>query len=251
MIRITGVRKSFGGKPVLRGVDLEIRDGETLTIIGGSGQGKSVLLKSMIGLIRPDGGTILVDGADILHLPRRELHRIQRQFGYLFQGGALFDSMNVAENVAFGLRHSGLSRDEIQARVRTYLEYVGLSGVEHLMPDELSGGMRKRVALARTIAYSPRYILYDEPTTGLDPQTSDVIAELIVSLQKRLGVTSVVVTHDIKAAVTVSQRVAMLHNGVIAAVEPAEALIQSRNPVVRQFIDSSEFCWRMNGAVRT
>lgn len=236
MIKIVNLHKSFG-KPVLKGVNLDIYDGETITIIGGSGQGKSVLLKNIIGLLKPDSGRVIVDNVDITTADKKKLSEIQKKFGYLFQGSALFDSMTVFENVTFGLRYTKLSYDELRARAKLYLSYVGLDGVEDMLPAELSGGMKKRVALARTIAYEPQYILYDEPTTGLDPQMSEVITDLILSLQKKLSVTSIVVTHDIKAATKVSQRVAMLYKGKIIEVVEAGKLLNSSNPIIKNFIE--------------
>lgn len=237
MIRIVNLYKSFNNKPVLRGVNLEIYDRETITIIGGSGQGKTVLIKNIIGLLTPDSGKIIVDNVDITKLDKKNLHNIQKKFGYLFQSSALFDSLTVFENVTFGLRHSKLSYYELKEKVKLYLSYVGLEGIEDMYPAELSGGMKKRVALARTIAYNPQYILYDEPTTGLDPQMAEVITDLIISLQKRLNVTSVVVTHDIKAAVKVSQRIAMLYNGQIVVVDTPDKILSSDNPIVKNFIE--------------
>lgn len=236
MIKIINLYKSFH-KPVLAGVNLEVYDGETITIIGGSGQGKSVLLKNIIGLIKPDSGKILVDGEDITSVDEKKLSQLQKKFGYLFQSSALFDSLTVFENVVFGLRHSGLSEKELREQAKLYLSYVGLKDVENMMPSELSGGMKKRVALARTIAYNPQYILYDEPTTGLDPQMSEVITDLIISMQKRLKVTSIVVTHDIKYAMKVSQRIAMLYHGKIVDVVEASKLLSSTNPIIKNFVE--------------
>lgn len=239
MIQIINLHKSFNNKPVLRGVNLEIYDGETITIMGGSGQGKTVLLKNIIGLMKPDRGKIIIDGIDITVADKETLHNVQKKFGYLFQGSALFDSMTVFENIAFGLRHLKLSPEEVRRRVKLYLSYVGLEGIEDMKPSELSGGMKKRVALARAVAYNPQYILYDEPTTGLDPQTAETITDLIVSLQKKLNVTSIVVTHDLKAALKVSQRIAFLHNGEIICVEQADRLFATNNPILREFVSSA------------
>lgn len=239
MIKIINLYKSFNNKPVLQGIDLEIYDGETITIMGGSGQGKTVLLKTIVGLIKPDKGQILIDGIDITRSDKKTLYMLQKKFGYLFQNSSLFDSMNVFENVAFGLRYLNLSKEELERRVKMYLSYVNLYNVENLYPSELSGGMKKRVALARAIAYNPTYILYDEPTTGLDPQTAETVTDLIISLQQKLKVTSIIVTHDIKAAIKVSQRIALLHNGKIVAIEEGKNLLFSSNPFVREFISAA------------
>lgn len=239
MIKIIDLYKSFNEKPVLKGINLDIYEGETITIIGGSGQGKTVLLKTIVGLLKPDKGHIIIDGIDIASADKTTLHNIQKKFGYLFQNSALFDSMTVLENVSFGLRYLNLSKEEIEKRVKLYLSYVNLYDVEKLYPAELSGGMRKRVALARAIAYNPQYILYDEPTTGLDPQTADTVTDLIISLQKKLKVTSIVVTHDIKAAIKVSQRVALLKDGKIVAIEDAKNLLISSNPLVKEFVSAA------------
>ncbi len=242
MIKIVNLHKSFNEKLVLKGIDLDIYDGETITIIGGSGQGKTVLLKCIAGLLKPDGGKIVIDGVDITTVDKKTLQSVQKKIGYLFQSAALFDSMNVFENVAFGLRHANISKEEINKIVKLYLSYVGLEGIENLYPAELSGGMKKRVALARAIAYEPQYILYDEPTTGLDPQTSETVTDLIISLQQKLKVTSIVVTHDIKAASKVSQRVALLYDGKIVAIEEGKNLLKSNNSLVQEFVSSAVFC---------
>jgi len=208
MIKVVDLYKSFNGKQVLRGVRLEIVDGETLTIIGGSGCGKSVLLKNILGLLKPEKGEVYIDGQEITRLENAQLLEVQKNFGYLFQGAALFDSLTVGENVAFGVRNmSNLSESGIRRRVDECLAMVGLRGIEKLKPAELSGGMKKRVGLARAIAYSPKYIMYDEPTTGLDPIMADVINDLILNLQKTLKVTSIVVTHDMKSAYKISNRI--------------------------------------------
>src|SRR5262249_54825597 len=214
------LHKSFGEKKVLRGVDLQVRRGETLVILGGSGSGKSVLLRHTIGLMRPDRGRVEVDGADLTRLSEAELVEVRKKVGMLFQGGALFDSMDVFENVAYPLReHTELTESEIAARVREKLSLVELDeSVEPQMPSDLSGGMRKRVALARSIALEPRGILYDEPTTGLDPITARAINEMIRSLQRTLQVTSIVVTHDIASAFMVGDRVAFLYEGEMVFV---------------------------------
>ncbi len=239
MIKIVNLYKSFDNKPVLQGVNLEIYDGEIITIIGGSGQGKTVLLKNIVGLLKPDSGDIFVDGINIVTAEKKVLHEVQKKFGYVFQGSALFDSMTVFENVAFGLRYSNLTKKEVEHRVKLYLSYVGLKNVEHLYPAELSGGMKKRVALARALVYNPQYILYDEPTTGLDPQIAETVTDLIISLQQKLNVTSIVVTHDIKAAIKVSQRIALLSEGKIVAIENAKDLLSSKNEIIQKFVSAA------------
>lgn len=245
MIKIINLHKSFSQKAVLQGVNLEIYDGETITIIGGSGCGKTVLLKHLVGLLKPDAGEIYVDELEITHIPEEKLHEIQKKFGYLFQSGALFDSLNVGRNVAFGLRNFNFSEEEIKKRVNFYLSHVGLPGIENLSPSELSGGMRKRVALARAIAYDPKYILYDEPTTGLDPITVETISDLIIHLQKTLKITSIIVTHDIKTASKVSNRIAMLYQGKIVETATPEEIKNTKNPIVQQFITgrAEEIIW--------
>ena len=240
MIEIRGLAKQLGARQVLAGVDLDIRQGETVVVMGRSGTGKSVLLKHIIGLMHPDAGSITVDGTDIVGLQGRALNAMRIRFGMLFQGAALFDSMTVGENIALPLReHTDMTEDDIRARVAERLEWVGLKGVEEMKPASLSGGMRKRVGLARAIAMDPQYILYDEPTTGLDPIMSDVINRLIRSLQQRIGVTSIVVTHDMNSAYHVADRLAMLHEGrVVFTGTPDEARTTS-DPMVRQFIQGS------------
>jgi phospholipid/cholesterol/gamma-HCH transport system ATP-binding protein len=240
MIRLVNVHRSFGSNHVLRGCSLEVRDGETLTIMGGSGTGKSVTLKLMVGLLKPDRGEIYVDDQEISHLNEDELSEVQKKFAYVFQGGALFDSLTVGQNVAFGLHNlNQVPPEKINDIVRERLSMVGLSGIEHLKPAELSGGMRKRVAIARAIAIAPKYLLYDEPTTGLDPIMSDVINELILSLQKKLGNTAIVVTHDMKSAFKVSSRIAMLYEGKIVGIDTPEGIRNSDNPLIHQFITGS------------
>jgi phospholipid/cholesterol/gamma-HCH transport system ATP-binding protein len=232
------LHKSFGGKQVLRGVNLEVREGETLVILGGSGSGKSVLIRHAIGLLTPDRGRVIVDGTDLTGLSEDDLVPVRKKVGMLFQGGALFDSMDVFENVAYALReHTDLSEEEITSRVREKLERVELeAGVEDLMPSDLSGGMRKRVALARSIALEPRAILYDEPTTGLDPITAHRINLLIRNLQRTLNVTSVVVTHDIQSAYAVGDRIAFLYEGEMVFVGSVEEARNSRDPRLRLFL---------------
>ena len=240
MIQFENVYKAFGSNRVLRGCTLDVRDGETLTIIGGSGTGKSVTLKLMLGLLKADGGQIVVDGQDITALSEGELAEVQKKFSYVFQGGALFDSLTVGENVAFGLEQMGQrTREEIRAAVKENLALVGLQGIESLKPSELSGGMRKRVSIARSIAMGPKYLFYDEPTTGLDPIMSDVINNLIVDLHQKLGQTGVVITHDMRSAYKISSRIAMLYQGQIVQMDTPEAIRDSQDPVVRQFVTGS------------
>jgi phospholipid/cholesterol/gamma-HCH transport system ATP-binding protein len=237
VIRVSKLAKSLGGQPVLRSVDLEMRRGETIVIMGRSGCGKSVLLKHLIGLLAPDRGTIEIDGADVTS-DRRLARTVHSQFGMLFQSGALFDSLTVGENVALPyLENSDHTEEEITALVAEKLAMVGLPDVNESMPAELSGGMRKRVALARALAQEPEFVLYDEPTTGLDPIMADTINDLIIRLQKELGVTSIVVTHDLASARKVANRVAMLHGGMIIFEGPVSELNSSVDPRVRQFVE--------------
>jgi len=240
VIRIRGLAKRLGRKQVLLDLDLDIPTGVTMVIMGRSGSGKSVLLKHIIGLMRPDAGSIEVDGRPTTGLAERELNEVRKRFGMLFQSAALFDSLTVGENVALPLReHTTLSRDEIRQRVAERLEWVGLQGVEEMKPASLSGGMRKRVGLARAIAMDPAYILYDEPTTGLDPIMSDVINRLIRSLQQRIGVTSVVVTHDLHSAWHVGDQLALLHDGKVVFTGTPDEARDTTDPLVRQFIEGS------------
>lgn len=239
MIDIQGVHKSFEDNHVLRGVDLQVPEGRTTVIIGGSGSGKSVLMKHMLGLLQPDRGRVIVDGQDISELGERELVAVRAKFGMVFQQAALFDSMTVGENVAFPLReHSKFKEREIQARVAEKLALVSLEGVERRFPAELSGGMRKRVGLARAIVLDPRILLYDEPTTGLDPITANNVDEMIMEAQEKLGVTSVVISHDIASSFRVGDQVAMLYRGIIVAKGPPETLRQSEHPHVREFLST-------------
>ncbi len=238
MIEVRNLYKSFGDLPVLDDMSFRIENGESVVIIGRSGGGKSVLLKHLIGLLQPDSGAVLIDGEDIGPMNERQLLRVRRKFGMVFQGAALFDSMTVAENVAFGLRrHEHLTEREIADRVAGILEMVDLPGTENKKPAELSGGMRKRAGLARAVIYEPQIVLYDEPTTGLDPIVSDSIDRLIVRVRDRLKVTTVVVTHDMRTARRVGQRVLMLHDKKIYASGTADEIFASRDAVVRQFID--------------
>jgi phospholipid/cholesterol/gamma-HCH transport system ATP-binding protein len=238
MIEVRQLKKSFGSQLILAGVDLRIESGESAVIIGRSGGGKSVLLKHLIGLLQPDAGDVFVDGDRITRMNERQLLRVRRKFGMVFQGSALFDSMTVAGNVAFGLRrHEHFTEAEIDRRVAATLDLVDLPGIERKKPAELSGGMRKRVGLARAIIYEPQIVLYDEPTTGLDPIASDSIDQLIIRVRDQLKVTSVVVTHDMRSARRVGNHVFMLHDKKIYAHGPPEELFASQNPIVRQFID--------------
>jgi phospholipid/cholesterol/gamma-HCH transport system ATP-binding protein len=238
MIEVRDLHKSFGSHAVLSGVDFRIEDGESVVIIGRSGGGKSILLKHLIGLIRPDRGSVLVDGADLGQMNERQLIQVRGKFGMLFQGAALFDSLTVAENVGFVLHRSGkLSGPEIARKVAEALEMVDLGGTQEKKPAELSGGMRKRVGLARAIVYQPQIILYDEPTTGLDPIVSDSIDQLILRVCERLKVTTIAVTHDMRSARRIARRILMLHAGRIRASDTPEAIFQSADPVVHQFVN--------------
>lgn len=237
MIEVRQLHRSFSGKPILDGVSFRIEKGESVVIIGRSGGGKSVLLKHLIGLLNPDQGDVLIDGHNIVGVNERQLLDIRRRFGMLFQSAALFDSMTVAENVAFPLHQNRtLTPKQIATRVNEALEMVDLAGTEAKKPAELSGGMRKRVGLARAIVYRPEIVLYDEPTTGLDPIVSDSIDKLIIRVRDRLNVTTVVVTHDMRSARRVANRILFLHERRIYASAEPEALFQSRDPVVQQFI---------------
>lgn len=240
VVELRKVCKAFRGARVLTGVDLAIRSGETFTILGGSGSGKSVCLKHMIGLLRADSGQILVAGRDVTRLSEEGWVPVRRDFGMVFQGAALFDSLTVYENVAYPLReHRDWKEEQVRGRVRSCVDAVGLAGVEGMLPSDLSGGMRKRVGIARAIALEPRILLYDEPTTGLDPANARRIAELIHRLQERLEVTSVVVTHDLELCFGVSDRVGLLQRGVIAVEGTAEEMRGSRHPQMRAFIEGS------------
>jgi len=240
MIQLINVYKSFRNKDVLRGASLHIERGESMVVIGGSGCGKSVLMKHVIGLIWPDQGQVMIDGKDLSSCSRGELREIRKKFGMLFQGSALFDSMTVGQNVGFGLKeHTSLSKEEIREKVREKLQMVGLPGIDALRPDELSGGMKKRVGLARAIAMEPEILLYDEPTTGLDPIMADVINDLIVRLKETYQVTSLAITHDMTSAYKIADRIGMLYEGRIIEVGTPEEIQNTKNPVVRQFITGS------------
>ncbi len=237
-IEAVGIEKSFGRHRVLGGVSFRIGAGETVGIVGRSGCGKSVLLKILIGLLKPEAGKVLIDGEDITRMSERELLKVRRKFGMLFQGAALFDSMTVAENVAFALRRDGkLGEAEITRRVAEVLDLVDLPGIQDKKPAELSGGMKKRVGLARAIVYRPQIVLYDEPTTGLDPIVADSIDKLIVRVCDQLKVTSIVVTHDMRSVRHVCKRVLMLHGGRVHFSAEADEFFGSIDPVVRQFVE--------------
>jgi len=237
-IRVVSLYKSFGEKDVLHGINIAVRQGESMVVIGGSGSGKTVLIKCIIGLMRPDQGEIHVDGLEITSLDEKRMNEVRKKFGMLFQGGALFDSMTVWENVGFGLRQqTRLGEEEIRRVASEKLVLVGLKNVEDLMPAELSGGMRKRVSLARAIAVEPEILLYDEPTTGIDPIMADAINDLIVQMKEKLNVTSIAITHDMKSAYKIADRIAMLYQGKIIEVGTPGEIRNSSNPMVQQFIE--------------
>jgi len=237
MIRVVDLHISFGNNKVLSGVNLTVKKGEIVVVIGQSGSGKSVLIKHIIGLLRPDKGEIYVDGVEICCLSEDDFFRLRRRFGMLFQGAALFDSLTVGQNVAFGLeRYTDLSPEEVHKRVEESLDKVGLRGIEHLMPHELSGGMKKRVGLARVISYGPEIILYDEPSTGIDPIRADAINDLIIRMKEDLGVTSVVITHDMVSAYKIADKIAMIYEGKIIEEGTPEEIRNSKNEIVQQFI---------------
>ena len=238
MISLQSLYKSFDGKQVLKDMSIDVERGETVVIVGGSGTGKSVTLKHIIGLLKPDRGKVIVDGHDVTAMGSRELNEFRRLFGMSFQEGALFDSMSVYENIAFPLRrHTKMKEPEIRARVEECLEDVHLHGVEKKRHSELSGGMLRRVGFARAISLKPEILLFDEPTTGLDPVISDVIAELICEMDLKLGTTTVTITHDMKVAFKIADRVAMLHKGTIIESGTPEDFQRSTNPIVQQFIE--------------
>lgn len=237
-IELLEVRKAFGDKEILKGFSLTIEDGETLSIIGYSGAGKSVTLKHIIGLVQADSGSVHVDGMDVAALSRTELTDLRRNIGYVFQFAALFDSMTIGENVAMGLyRIPDMDEEEIRARVRECLSLVDLHDVHDRYPSEMSGGMKKRAGLARAIATGPKYLLYDEPTTGLDPVTVKVIDRLNIRMKEELGVTGIVITHDMDSAYRISDRIAMLYEGKMRAVGTVEEIRNSEDPVVRAFVE--------------
>ena len=241
VVVLKGVKKAFGNKRIYDALDLEVRKGETLTVLGPSGVGKSVLLKLIIGLLRPDAGSVLVGGVDVAPMEEAELREVRRKVAMLFQGAALFDSMSVGENVAYGLHeHFRWPDEKVKARVAECLEQVGMPGIESMRPADLSGGMKKRVGLARALASGPEIILYDEPTTGLDPTNTRRINELIQSLQERLGVTSIVITHDMESALAVSDRIALLSGGKIALTIDGNAAKSSPPPELERFMNGEE-----------
>ncbi len=237
MISFADVKKSFGKNLVLNGFSLDVLDGETMIILGYSGTGKSVALKHIVGLLEPDKGHVEVDGQIVHNLDRDGLLHLRSTIGYVFQFAALFDSMTVEENLTLGLKRQQVPEAEMRDRVRESLSLVDLEGSEALYPAELSGGMRKRVGIARAIALRPRYILYDEPTTGLDPVTSAVINQLMVRTREKLGVTGIVVTHDLESAYMVGDRIAMLYQGCIRQVGPVDQIRRTHDPILRQFLD--------------
>lgn len=238
MIKIRNLKKYFNDKKVLDGVNLEIEKGKITVIIGRSGEGKSVLIKHVIGLLKPDSGQILLDDQDISAMTERELNEVRRRFGMLFQGAALFDSMTVGENVAFPLReHTEMPEEDLQKVIREKLRKVGLKDIENMMPADLSGGMKKRVGLARAIAMDPEIVLFDEPTTGLDPIMADNIATLILDTQRDLKTTYIVITHDISMTYKVADKVAMLHEGRIIEQGDVDYMKTSQNPILRQFLE--------------
>ncbi len=240
MIQLRDVWKRLGARDVLRGVDLDVTRGESVVIIGRSGTGKSVILKHVVGLLRPDRGQVTVLGQEVPSLAERELLSLRETMGMLFQGGALFDSMTIGENVGLALReHTPLPDAQIEMVVKEKLSLVGLDGVQEMRPASLSGGMKKRAALARALALNPKIMLYDEPTTGLDPITADLINQLIRRLQQRLTISSITVTHDMRSAYHIADRIAMLHEGRIHAVGTPAEVQGSKDPILRQFIEGS------------
>lgn len=237
VIDIVNLSKAFGPKVVLSNVNLQVQAGESLVVMGGSGTGKTVLLRNIMGLLQPDSGHVAVEGKIVQQLKRDELFEVRRKIGMCFQMAALFDSMTVEENIAFALRrHTRQSNDQIQKRVETCLEMVGLKGCQKLKPSELSGGMKRRVGFARAIALEPKILLFDEPTTGLDPVMTDVIGNVILDLKKELGVTTITITHDIKSAFEIADRIALIFRGEVLACEGVEAFRNNPHPVIQQFL---------------
>jgi phospholipid/cholesterol/gamma-HCH transport system ATP-binding protein len=237
-IVLRDVHKSFGPKHILRGLSLDVDEGETVSLVGFSGAGKSVTLKHIAGLIHPDSGSVTVDGLEVPKLNRKDLYELRLQMGYVFQFAALFDSMTVGENIAMGLhKKGGMNPSQIRERVRDSLKLVDLDGFEKRLPSEMSGGQQKRAGLARAIAYRPKYLLYDEPTSGLDPVTTTVIDRLILRMSTELGVTSLVITHDMKSAFAISDRIAMLYQGEVIEVGTPDEIRTTENPTVRAFVE--------------
>jgi phospholipid/cholesterol/gamma-HCH transport system ATP-binding protein len=237
-IELRDVHKAFGPKKILRGLSLTVEEGETVSLVGFSGAGKSVTLKHINGLLKPDQGTVFVDGLEVPRIGRDQLYKLRLDIGYVFQFAALFDSMTVAENIRMGLvKKGGLGEKEMQERTAESLKLVDLNGFENRFPAELSGGQRKRAGLARAVAYRPKYLLYDEPTSGLDPVTTTVIDRLIMRMKEELGVTSLVITHDMKSAYTVSDRIAMLYEGRVVQVGTPDEIRNSENDIVRSFVE--------------
>lgn len=237
-IELKGVHKGFGARQILRGLDLEVKEGETVSLVGFSGAGKSLTLKHIVGLMQPDRGSVHVDGLEIAKLSRDKLFKLRLDMGYVFQFAALFDSMTIGDNVAMGLRKKGgMTEAQIRARVDESLALVDLEGLAHRLPSQLSGGQQKRAGLARAIAYRPKYLLYDEPTSGLDPVTTTVIDRLVLRMKQELGVTSLVITHDMKSAYSISDRIAMLYEGRVIEEGTPKQFQESRNPLVRAFVE--------------
>lgn len=237
-IQLVDVHKAFGSKQILRGLDLEVEEGETVALVGFSGAGKSVTLKHIAGLLMPDRGSVVVDGREVPKMKREDLYRLRLEMGYVFQFAALFDSMTIGDNVSMGLRKKGgMSETDIRDRVAESLDRVGLAGFERRFPAELSGGQKKRAGLARAIAYRPKYLLYDEPTSGLDPVTTEVIDRLIIKMKQELGVTSLVITHDMKSAYSISDRIAMLFEGRVVEVGTPDQIRRTGNPIVKGFVE--------------
>lgn len=238
MIELVDVHKAFGRKKVLRGFSLSIEDGSTTSLVGFSGAGKSVTLKHIVGLLEPDSGSVQVDGQEVVGMGRQELYELRRRVGYVFQFAALFDSMTIAENLAMGLiKKGGFSETEIRQRVSESLQLVELEGFEERLPSELSGGQRKRAGLARAIAFRPKYLLYDEPTSGLDPVTTTVIDRLIMKMKDELGVTSLVITHDMGSAYRISDRIAMLYEGRVLEEGTPDEIRATETPIVKGFVE--------------
>lgn len=252
MIELTNVYRSFGAKQVLRGFTLSVEEGMTTSLVGFSGAGKSVTLKHIVGLLEPDSGSVRVDGLEVPQLSRDELYELRRRVGYVFQFAALFDSMTIAENLAMGLvKHGGMTEAQIKERIHESLRLVDLEGFEDRLPPGMSGGQQKRAGLARAIAFRPKYLLYDEPTSGLDPVTTTVIDRLILKMKEELGVTSLVITHDMQSAYRISDRIAMLYEGRVLTEGTPEEIRNSENPIVRGFVEGRPELVEAGGSGRT